>query len=191
VLEDIRKYTADDPGKAIIYFYFDFNDRRKQSPEMMARSLLLQLLQQYIEILPTVEGFFESSRRGQPLPSLETVLEVLKELLVKFPCTYLVLDALDECDDREELMKIINTISSWNVQGLHMIFTSRREGDITATLERMIDAVNILNIQTKAVDRDIQLYVHRRIADEPTLQKWKEDDKQLIEQSLAGRARGM
>jgi hypothetical protein len=191
VLEDIRKYTADDPGKATIYFYFDFNDRRKQNVEMMVRSLLLQLLQQYIEILPSVEALFESSRRSHPLPSLETVLEVLKELLVKFPCTYLVLDALDECEDHGELMKIINTLISWKVDGLHVLCTSRREGDITTTLERFIDAGNILNIQTKAVDRDIQLYVHRRITDEPALQKWKDKDKQLMEQSLTEGSHGM
>jgi hypothetical protein len=191
VLQDIRKYTAEEPGKATIYFYFDFNDRKKQNAEMMIRSLLSQLLQQDIDTLLSIEALFEFSRSEKPSPPLESLLKALKDSLVQIPVTYVVLDALDECEDRRELMKIIDTIASWKVHGLHILCTSRREGDIAATLERIIETGNVLNIQTKAVDRDIQLYVHRRIADEPALQKWKDDDRKLMEQSLAGGARGM
>jgi hypothetical protein len=191
VLEDISKFTADDPGKATAYFYFDFNDRRKQDAEMMVRSLLSQLLQQSIEILPSVDALFKTNQRGSPLPPSESLLDALKELFIKFPATYIVLDALDECENRKELMNTIGIIATWNIEGLHVLFTSRRVGDITTTLEAILDSGNILNIQTKAVDRDIQLYVHQRIAEETSLQKWKDDDKQLMERSLTDGACGM
>jgi hypothetical protein len=40
VLHDVLQHCQDDPGKATAYFFFDFNDKQKQDPEMMVRSLL-------------------------------------------------------------------------------------------------------------------------------------------------------
>jgi Cdc6-like AAA superfamily ATPase len=191
VLENIREHTTDDPGKATAYFYFDFNEQKKQDPEMMVRSLLSQLLQQYIEVLPSIDALFASSQHGKPPPPFEKLMKVLQELIDKFPTTYLILDALDECENRRELMAIIKTMATWNVQGLHVLITSRRVGDITSTLESVLDAQSIMSIQTQAVDYDIRLYVHQRIADEASLQKWSADHKQLMEKSLAEGACGM
>jgi hypothetical protein len=42
-LENVFQYCADDPGRVVSYFYFDFNDAEKHSPELMVRSLICQL----------------------------------------------------------------------------------------------------------------------------------------------------
>jgi hypothetical protein len=193
VLEDIRELTSNDPCKALAYFYFDFNDRQKQDPKLMVQSLVAQLLQQCIRKLPSFEAFFSSCDNGQRQPSLDNLLKVLQEWINDFPCTYLIVDALDECENRRELMSIIKTISTWRLQGLHMLFTSRREGDINLTLERILDDRNILCIQTAAVDHDIQLYVRQQLKDDESLQKWQADDtiRQQIESSLGEKAHGM
>jgi hypothetical protein len=193
VLEDIHELTRNDPCKALAYFYFDFNDRQKQDPKLMVQSLVRQLLQQCIRILPSFEAFFSSCDNGQRQPSLDNLLKVLQEWIKDFPRTYLVVDALDECENRRELMSIIKTISAWRLQGLHMLFTSRREGDIKLTLESILDNRNIICIQTDAVDHDIQLYVRQQLKDEESLRKWQVDDptRQRIESSLGEKSHGM
>ncbi|KAH9208850.1 hypothetical protein DL95DRAFT_272541, partial [Leptodontidium sp. 2 PMI_412] len=45
LLENVLEYSAGDPGKAVAYFYFDFNDLAKQDPSLMIRSLISQLSQ--------------------------------------------------------------------------------------------------------------------------------------------------
>jgi Cdc6-like AAA superfamily ATPase len=193
LLENILEHTTDDPGKAVAYFYFDFNDRQKQNPEMMIRSLISQLSQQFIDISPGLDALFsacESGQRQRQL-SLDELLGVLQQLIEEFPCTYVIVDALDECDNRKELMSVVKNMSAW--QGLHLLFTSRREGDIESTLGRILHKNNVLCIQNEAVDHDIRLYVRQRLSNEDSLQKWQVDDaiRQRIESSLIEGAHGM
>jgi hypothetical protein len=155
--------------------------------------LVAQLSQQCIRILPSLDELFSFCENGQRQPSLDALLKALQELINDFPCTYFVIDALDECENRGELMSIMKLISKWKLQGLHVLFTSRREGDIKLTLEGILDDQNILGIQTDAVDHDIQLFVRQRLADEDCLRKWHTDDtiRQRIESSLGEKAHGM
>jgi hypothetical protein len=146
---------------------------------------------QCIEILPMSDTLSTARKCGQSPPPTESLLEVLRELIDKFPAIFIVLDALDECGDRTELMRTLKQICTWGIRGLHTLSTSRREGDITPTLERLLDTCNIVNIQSEEVDPDIQLYVHRRLVEEPSLQKWNGEERILIEKSLTDGARGM
>jgi hypothetical protein len=98
------QYCADDPGKVVAYFYFDFNDTQKQSPELMIRSLVSQLSQRCVKIPTMLETLFSSCENGQRQPSLDGLLEVMHYMVQEFPQSYIVLDALDECTDRTELM---------------------------------------------------------------------------------------
>ena len=41
-----------------------------------------------------------------------------------FESTYILLDALDECTDREDLLEFIEALMDWNVKGLHVLATS-------------------------------------------------------------------
>jgi hypothetical protein len=193
LLENILEHAAGDPGKTVAYFYFDFNDRQKQDPQLMIRSLISQLSQQCINVSPSLDGLFSSCENGQRQPSLAALLKVLQQLIEELPCTYVIIDALDECGSRRGLMSIIKKISEWQLQGLHLLFTSRREGDIESTLGRILDDKSILFIQSKAVDLDIQSYVRQRLSDEDSLQKWQADDviRQRIESSLVEGAHGM
>jgi hypothetical protein len=43
---------------------------------------------------------------------------------------YIVLDALDECTDREDLLTFICDLTNSKIDGLRIMATSRRERDI-------------------------------------------------------------
>jgi hypothetical protein len=93
--------------------------------------------------------------------------------------------------NRRELMSIIRVMSTWQIQGLYVLLTSRREGDIKSRLKRTLDDQNTSCIQSDVVDHYIRLYVHQRLADGDAFGKWKTDDKILVEKSLTERACGM
>jgi hypothetical protein len=67
-------------------------------------------------------------------PSDEQLQNVLRDILDKFSqAAYIVIDALDECTDREKTLKWMNElISDTNrkAANLHIVVTSRPEGDI-------------------------------------------------------------
>lgn len=192
VLEDVLSFAKDDPGKAVAYFYFDFNDREKQDSRLMVRSLVSQLSRQSIKLTLTLEILFSESE-AQRQPSLSALLNAAQQLIEGLPSTYILIDALDECSDRKELLNILRKIHAWQLPGLHMFFISRREGEIENTLGLIVNESNIISIQDENVDPDIRSYIRQRLADDKNLQKWHSNVtiQRQIEQSLVTGAHGM
>jgi hypothetical protein len=193
ILQNILQYCANDPGKVVAYFYFDFNDTQKQSPELMIRSLVSQISQQCVKIPTTLETLFSSCDNGQRQPSLDGLLEVMHYMMQEFPETYIILDALDECTDRTELMAILERIAGLKLKGSHLLVTSRKERDIEGPLETIVDTQNTICLQSELVDKDIFRYVHQRLSDDKSLSKWQKDPdvRYEIETALIKGAHGM
>jgi hypothetical protein len=189
----VLQHCDDDPGKVVAYFYFDFNDVQKQNSELMLRSLIYQLSRQCVKIPVGLDTLFSSCESGQRQPSLDALLEAMQKMIEEFPQSYIILDALDECTDRAELMSIVDKISGWQTQNLHLLVTSRRERDIETSLEYFVDGQNIICLQSELLDKDIQICVRQRLSDDKSLSKWQKDPiiKQEIETALMQRACGM
>jgi hypothetical protein len=159
----------------------------------MIRSLVSQLSQQCVKIPSILETLYSSCENGQRQPSLYTLLDVLQEMIHQFPQVYIVLDALDECTNRNELMSILESIAGFQLNGLHLLVTSRKERDIESSLEGFVEDSNIICLQSKLVDEDICRYVHQRLAADKNLKKWQKDPDIVceIETALMKGAHGM
>ncbi|KAF1968464.1 hypothetical protein BU23DRAFT_558501 [Bimuria novae-zelandiae CBS 107.79] len=192
VLQDVLQYCREGPGRVAVYFFFDFNDVEKQDQGNMLRSLIWQLSQQSDQIPASLDELFTSCESGQRQPSADALQEVLRLIIQELPQAYVVLDALDECAQRAELMETLETIAGWRLQNLHLLVTSRRERDVESTLEELVDNQSRICLQSALVDKDIQLYVQQRLATDKTLQKWRKDDvRQEIKTVLKDGANGM
>jgi hypothetical protein len=174
-------------------FYFDFNDTQKQDPELMLRSLLCQLLQRSVVIPKGVDALFSSCENGQRKLSSHALLQVIKEAAQEFTYVYVVLDALDECAQRLELMDMLEAVAGWQLNNLHLLMTSRKERDIERSLEEYIREEDTVCLQRDVVDKDIQRYIQQRLRVDKGLAKWNRDAvvRQEIKDALMGGARGM
>ena len=107
--------------------------------------------------------------------------------------TYLILDALDECVERSELLINLERIMSWEDANLHILVTSRREQDIEDALTPLIEAKDQIGIQSALVNADIRVYIRDRLQIDRKLKRWKNNPKvQLeIEDELMKKACGM
>jgi hypothetical protein len=192
-IEHLLQHCHDDASKATAYFYFDFNDTQKQDPELMLRSLLSQLLQRSVTIPKGVDVLFSACDNGHRQPSLHALLGVLPQVMQQFTHVYVVLDALDECTQRPELMDVLETVAGWQPDNMHLLMTSRKERDIERSLESYIKEKDSICLQRDVVDKDIQRYVQQRLSDDKTLAKWNKDAavRQEIEDALIRGARGM
>jgi hypothetical protein len=173
------------------YFFFDFNDGQKQDSELMVRSLLCQLSQQCIKIPAGLDSLFSSCDGGQRQPSTDALVDALHLMIQDLPQTYIVLDALDECAQRADLMELLETMVGWKVPNLHLLVTSRRERDIESSLYDLVDVQNRICLQSAVVDKDIQRYVQQRLSDDKRLRKWDASMMGLIESALMNGAKGM
>ncbi|KAF2706267.1 HET-domain-containing protein, partial [Pleomassaria siparia CBS 279.74] len=193
ILHDVLQYCDNDPDKVVLYFYFDFNDVQKQNPQLMLYSLVRQLLQQSAKIPTSLNTLFLKCDNGSQQPSVDVLMDVMQQMMQEFAHVYVVLDALDECSEREELMGVLETMAEWQLKHLHVLVTSRKERDIESSLETFIDGQDCICLQSELVDRDIQIYVQQRLENDKRLSKWRKDValRQEIETVLMKGARGM
>jgi hypothetical protein len=193
IIEHLLKCCQDNTSMVTAYFYFDFNDAQKQDPELMLCSLLRQLLQRSITIPKDVDALFSFCDNGQRRPSVHALLEATQQAAQEFTQVYVVLDALDECTQRSELMDVLGLVAGWKLDNLHLLITSRKEREIESTLECYVEEGDTVCLQRDVVDQDIQRYVQQRLRDDKGLAKWNKDAaiRQEIEAALMRGAQGM
>ncbi|KAG9206091.1 hypothetical protein G6514_004812 [Epicoccum nigrum] len=193
IVEHLLQHCHDDARIVTAYFYFDFNDAQKQVPELMLRSLLSQLLQRSSTVPKDVDALFSACNNGQRQPPPHALLEVMPQVMQQFTHVYVVLDALDECAQRPELLDALGTMVRWQLDSVHLLMTSRKERDIESSLDKYIEEEDTICLQRDVVDRDIQRYVQQRLSDDKALTKWNKDAviRQEIETALMDGAQGM
>ena len=155
----------------------------------MLRSLVLQLLENGASLPPTLESIVADDKS----PSTGQLPNMLREMIENLMQSYIVIDALDECNDQDELLKVLTKIASWDLDHLHLLVTSRPEPDIKYSLEQIVEGNNRICLQTELVDADILKYVHHRLSKDRKLQKFQQDPEaqRQIETKLAEGAQGM
>lgn len=190
IIEDILQDSSDDPGKATAYFYFAFSDSRHQVPELMVRSLIDQFSKQCIQIPEDLHSLLSSDLDRRRQPTLDELLEMLHQMVQHFPASYIVLDALDECNDRPQLLRILEIMARWDVR---IIVSSRDEQDIRSSLASLVEEYNAVCLLSTLVNKDISTYVRHRLSTDKNLKRWQKDPEvqQEIETQLTENAHGM
>ena len=191
ILKNMLEHSSKDSNSAVVFFYFDFNDAKKRQHEKMIRSLICQL-SKYCAIA-VLKDLYSSCSDGTREPTEELLLNTLRQMINFLGDTYIILDALDECEDRHEILTVVGQIVSWEIANLHMLVTSRREREIDEVLTSFSHSRNRINIQSTLVNKDIRTYVHDRLQDDSKLKRWQRVPKvQLeIEDTLMRKADGM
>lgn len=159
----------------------------------MVKSLITKFMWRCIRMPSDLESMYNTCENGGQQPSSDALLHALRHVIEGFPDAYIIVDALDECASRAQLMDTIDKLVGWQLEQLHILFTSRKERDIESTLENLVDEHSSIPLQTETVDKDIQTYVRHRLSVDKKLMKWVKD-KQIcaqIEDVLMKKARGM
>ena len=189
-------------GSAILtYFYFDFKDLRKQTCHDLLLSLVSQLSTRSSAGCGILHSVYEAHSNGTRQPTDNTLKECLKQML-RLPGQrpiFIVLDALDECPDspglpppRSEVLQLVRELVDLRLRGLHICATSRPEVDIRAVLEPL--AFRSVSLHGESGQQsDIAEYVRSVVnsSRSTAMRRWREDDKNLVIETLTERADGM
>jgi hypothetical protein len=149
----------------------------------------MQLSYQCNHFPDTLATLYLQSRNGIQQPPLESLNKVLSAILHEFRDVYIMMDALDECVDQDELLSLIEEITDWKLDNLHILATSRREPYITDFLESKVSCE--IELCNDLVDADIRKYLCECIPTDSKLKKWPPNIQMEIEASLAQNAHGM
>ena len=110
---------------------------------------------------------------------------------------YLILDALDECPittglppPRERVLELVKKLIKLNLSNLRLCVTSRPEIDIRTSLEPL--ASNQISLHNQAGQKkDIADYVRSVVYSDSNMKRWRDEDKELVIETLSERADGM
>ena len=181
------------------YFYFDFRDANKQSRRDLLPSLVTQLSSRSDRCFDTLIRLYLAHDEGARKPSEDTLIQCLKEMLIlldQHP-VYIIIDALDECPDtsgmpspRERVLDLLKELVELLIPNLHLCVTSRPEIDIRHALEPLTSRRVSLHEQSGQM-KDIVDYVTSVVQSDPKMRRWRDEDKNLVIETLSERADGM
>jgi hypothetical protein len=154
------------PKFTAAYFYFDFNDKERQKHDNLIRFLIAQLYVQNAKPPQALEALYAVNQNGQRQPSYEGLVETLKAVLGLSLKTYVIIDALDECADREELLELVQEMNE--LRTVQILVTSRKEKDIEEVLKTLVTCQ--VCIQDAQLD-DIQLHIRHQLKNDRKLKK--------------------
>lgn len=176
----------------IAYYFFDFNDPAKQTVEGLLRCLIFQLAVSTDEVPKVLEHIYAKHHkdRGSPTqPTIEEWIALLEELLGLRQSFHVVIDALDECLEEGLLHDTIKSLLSRSKNSIRWLFTRQVSEEVALNLSEM--GINIIRIETAAVDHDIARYLHATLENELKLRSFSQKAKSLISSEIETKSRGM
>lgn len=183
----------------ICFFYFDFRDGGKRDVRHLLSSILIQLCDQSNKFSEILSGLFADHSRGSRQPSESTLVQCLTSILTLLGqgILYLIIDALDECPKfsglptpREQVLDVMQALINLQLPHVRFCITSRPEIDIRNVLEPLT-MHNVPLHEQAGQNQDILDYINDIVRSDPRMQRWREEDKRFVIQTLTRKAGGM
>ncbi|KAJ7722426.1 ankyrin repeat-containing domain protein [Mycena maculata] len=183
-------FADNQPPPAVAYFYFDVRDEeiRSQRLKVMLRSIVFQLSARSSP--PYVALRRLHNELSDVPPRDEHLLKVLDELISELGRPYVVLDALDECNeaDHSQLIQFIQRLVGDPAQRpLHFLFTSQPR---RVFLEGFPD-VTYIDLGASTTTNDIQLFVKRGVSGLKSWANRSEEVTQHVVKQVVDKSNGM
>ncbi|KAF5699602.1 hypothetical protein FGLOB1_11266, partial [Fusarium globosum] len=171
-------------------FFFDFSDPRKQKLEDLLRSLAVQLYHTGNEAAKRLDSLFTSHDDGRRQPDTNALSACVDTMMQTAGKVFILIDALDECTTRGELLHWINSMASSNAQ---LIVTGRPEVEFQSAIPCSFDEHNCILLDKQAVNADIHSYVEATLEQKPDFvdKKLSQDILDDIRDKIGDGADGM
>ena len=181
------------------YYYFDFRDVKKQDCYGLLSSIVFQLSAESDSCYDILSQLYSSNSRGIRKPSISALRRCMTDML-SLPGQgpiYIIVDALDECPNlsgtpsaREQVLEQIEEVVDLKLSNVHLCVASRPEMDIRMVLEPLT-SLKISLHDERGQKEDIIKYIKSVVHSDRSMRRWKEEDRQLMIDTLSDRADGM
>ena len=152
VIQDLTARFSNDPSVGIAYVYCTFRQERHQRAEDMMSSLLKQLSQNFSgqPLSASVHSLYKTHGEKKTRPSLSELSEALGSVVEMYSKTFIIIDALDECQviDESRSLFLSEILSLVDKTATNFLATSRPIPEI----ERMFDGYASQRVSASADD---------------------------------------
>jgi len=148
--------------EAVVVIFCNYKEKDTQSTENLLASVLMQLVYQTDLPQELLDLYNENVEKGTR-PGLSEISGVLRKELQRHGTVFVIIDALDECDE-STIKRVLRELCKGQ-SNVNVMVTSRQ---VTPNTDLFFES-RILQIVPTA--EDTRLYIERRFADEPSIQR--------------------
>lgn len=167
VIDDLIERFHNDPETGIAYIYFNAQRQVEQTLTNLVESLLKQLAEGQTSMPVVVKDLFERHQKQRTRPQLNEYLQAINSVVEMFSKVFIVLDALDECQEAGGCREsFISEVFKLQQNSRASIFaTSRFVPAITNRFGRAT------SLQIRAKKEDLHVYINRFLERRPRLSR--------------------
>jgi hypothetical protein len=144
---------------SVAYLYCNYKAQADQTTTNLLAAILKQLVQAQLSMLKPVVCLYDHHASRGTKPSLEEIFSALQSVLASHSSVYLVVDAFDECSDKEgvrsQLLDKLHALQSKT--DLHLMVTSRFIPEIINKFH------SVPTLEVRANEVDIKQFVKGQI----------------------------
>lgn len=167
-----------------VYYYCYFGHNQDETAPFL-RWLINQLCRQADAVPKYVHELYKKGVE----PSVEHLLGALEEILESFSLVYVVIDALDESNPRDELLKALHYLGTESrFVKLRLLTSSREYIDIERIMKKFSIPVSMANPNH---EEDIRKAVRSSLQSNSKFKRWPQELLNEVEDTVSTGARGM
>jgi hypothetical protein len=184
----VEKCTCDD---IVLYAFCEFRDKQSIDPAVLLRTFISQLLRAYPgRIIPDFSDLVDKERKRESPPNTVSSLEALiRRAAQRFLRVHIVIDGLDECENRGSLMELLHTLVT--DEAFNVYVASRPEPDIQEALSSSITISLQMQEEQVHVHNDIMHHINRQLELRRELRRLPKKLTDEIRATLEIKASGM
>jgi len=181
VVEHLQAKFRNDPSIGIAYIYCNFRRQQEQNAADLLASLLKQLIQR--QPLPeNVTSLYRRHNDERTRPSFDEISKVLHSVVADYSKTFIIIDALDECQVSRLLSEVFNLQAKTNAS---LFATSRFIPEIMKKFDGSI------SLEIRASDEDVQRYLDGHMSQLPSCVQRSHDLQEEIKTEIINTIDGM
>lgn len=159
-------------GAGVAYFYFDYRAQDLQTPNQFLATILRQLSTQTKTSARLLADLYDKCRTDRSQVAVADLLQVCKDIRRLFASCLIVIDALDESDNKRHRKCILDILEALELAQFKLVITSRpHPQDIERRFRKAAQ------IRVTACEADIMSFCISKIDD-------NEDIRDLIDDKL-------
>lgn len=151
---------------ALAYYYCDYADKVSLEPATILGTLVQSLLLVFGIIPDEVAGLIQNSYQdGERTPDTNEVFKILLEVVRLSSETVLVLDGIDEVDEKSfySILSLLNDLLLAPEVVIKVFVTSREHKDLLSVLSPSTGEWYHIHIDQKLISGDIESYIHHSV----------------------------
>ncbi|PVH69859.1 hypothetical protein DL98DRAFT_661450 [Cadophora sp. DSE1049] len=172
-------------GKVTCVYFYCYHGHNQDEAAPFLRWLISQLFRQLDYIPRCAYDVFQEGKE----PDIPALMSILEGSLHQFQTVFVMVDALDESQPREHLLKILHDIvTDQRFDRIQLFATSRDYIDIRRTMSGISQPLSMSNC---LVEADIKHYISAMISSNPKFQRWPHSLRAEVVEILGQKAKGM